>query len=642
MKLSVSLLRSVLAVSCLLPVMNTCVAASPANTLSPTEERGGWRLLFDGKSGKGWRNYQKDALGDGWKIADGVIEWTKKGAGDIITDEQFENFELTLEYRISKGGNSGLMFHVTEEEKRPWQTGPEVQIQDNVDGHDPQKAGWLYQLYKPRKPAWVKGFEKQAGLEAPDTEDATRPAGQWNHLYLRISPRGCEVAMNGVSYYKFNKGSDDWNKRVAKSKFAKMAKFGKATKGHICLQDHGNQVAFRNIKVRELNAKGEVTTRAKTDTLPLKGVEAFPNISWEGWEGVDDNGKVQNFRPIVVTHGNDGSNRIFVASQRGAIYVFPKSDDAGEAKLFLDIREKVHPWKRDNEEGLLGLAFHPDYKKNGQFFVYYSSEKELRTSVVSKFTVSDDPDKADPKEEVIMKLKQPFANHNGGSICFGKDGYLYIALGDGGSRNDPMKNGQNLGTLLGSMLRIDVDSKADGKNYGIPADNPFVKVKGAQPEIFAYGFRNIWRMSVDRQTGDVWAADVGQDFWEEVNVVTKGGNYGWSVQEASFLFNNVAGEGELIDPVWEYDHQAGKSITGGYVYRGSRLPELAGNYLYADFISGQIWALEYDRASGKASKNRSIATTGFPVLAFGEDQDGEVYYTMETVTGKGIYKFVRK
>ncbi|HAD62392.1 MAG TPA: glucose dehydrogenase, partial [Planctomycetaceae bacterium] len=304
--------------------------------------------------------------------------------------------------------------------------------------------------------------------------------------------------------------------------------------------------------------------------------------------------------------------------------------------------EKVHPWKRDNEEGLLGLAFHPDYKKNGQFFVYYSSEKELRTSVVSKFTVSDDPDKADPKEEVIMKLKQPFANHNGGSICFGKDGYLYIALGDGGSRNDPMKNGQNLGTLLGSMLRIDVDSKADGKNYGIPADNPFVKVKDAQPEIFAYGFRNIWRMSVDRQTGDVWAADVGQDFWEEVNVVTKGGNYGWSVQEASFLFNNVAGEGELIDPVWEYDHQAGKSITGGYVYRGSRLPELAGNYLYADFISGQIWALEYDRASGKASKNRSIATTGFPVLAFGEDQDGEVYYTMETVTGKGIYKFVRK
>ena len=149
-------------------------------------------------------------------------------------------------------------------------------------------------------------------------------------------------------------------------------------------------------------------------------------------------------------------------------------------------------------------------------------------------------------------------------------------------------------------------------------------------------------MSVDRETGDVWAADVGQDFWEEVNVVRKGGNYGWSVQEASFLFNNVAGRGELVDPVWEYDHQAGKSITGGYVYRGSRLPELAGHYLYADFISGQIWALKYDRASGKASKNLSIATTGFPVLAFGEDQDGEVYYTMETVTGKGIYKFVRK
>ena len=146
MKSSVSLLRSVLAASCLLPVLNHCVAEHPVNSLSSTEERGGWRLLFDGESGKGWRNYKKDKLGDGWKVADGIIQWTRKGAGDIITDEQFENFELTLEYRISKGGNSGLMFHVTEEEQRPWQTGPEVQIQDNVDGHDPQKAGWLYQL----------------------------------------------------------------------------------------------------------------------------------------------------------------------------------------------------------------------------------------------------------------------------------------------------------------------------------------------------------------------------------------------------------------------------------------------------------------------------------------------------------------
>jgi quinoprotein glucose dehydrogenase len=294
---------------------------------------------------------------------------------------------------------------------------------------------------------------------------------------------------------------------------------------------------------------------------------------------------------------------------------------------------------------LLGFAFHPDYRTNGRFYVYYSSAAEPRTSIVSRFNVSaKDPGKADPdSEQVVMKIPQPFSNHNGGSIAFGHDGYLYIALGDGGGRNDPMGHGQNLGTWMGSLLRIDVDHESNGRPYAIPKDNPFVQREGALPEIFAYGFRNIWRLTVDRTTGNLWAADVGQDFWEEINLVKRGGNYGWSVREASYPFNNkpTVSVDELVEPIWEYDHQVGKSITGGFVYRGTQLPELLGHYVYADFISGKIWALKYDESVGKVTQNLGIASTGFPVLAFGEDEAGEVYYMLETIDGKGIYRFER-
>lgn len=621
-----------------------CTAQVPVNGLSEAEQRGGWELLFDGKTTNGWRNYKSDKMGDGWKVNDGVIEWARKGAGDIVTTEQYENFELSLEYRISKAGNSGLMFHVTEEESKPWQTGPEIQIQDNVDGYDPQKAGWLYQLYKPMKPKWAAKAEANAGMSSPDVPDATRPVGEWNRIYLRISPRQCEVAVNGVVYYKFRKGDKDWNKKVAASKFAKFPNFGKPTKGHICLQDHGNPVAFRNLKIRKLTEQGDIPEIAE-QKLDLVGELAFPDLKWEGFEGVDENGRIRNIRPMTITHAGDGSNRIFAGTQRGAIYVFPNDKATKKALFFLDIREKVADWKKANEEGFLGLAFHPNYKDNGQFFVYYTSATEPRTSIVSRFNVSaDDPNKADvASEKVIMKIAQPFSNHNGGSIAFGKDGYLYIGLGDGGSLNDPLSNGQNLSTLMGSLLRIDIDQHDSGKNYAIPADNPFVDRKGAQREIFAYGFRNIWRMTVDRKTGDIWAADVGQDFWEEINVVKKGGNYGWSVREASSPFKNVSAtsEDQLINPVWEYDHQTGKSITGGFVYRGSRIPELQGKYLYADYISGRIWALGYDSESGKVTSNESIATAGFPVLAFGEDEAGEIYYSIETVNGESLFHFSR-
>jgi hypothetical protein len=221
---------------CLMPA--TGLLAEAPNTLSPTEVKEGWKLLFDGTSTTGWRNYKKDAVGPGWQVVDGELRRVEKGAGDIITADEFGAFEVMLDYKISPEGNSGLMFHVTEENPKPWQSGPEIQIQDNVAGHDPEKAGWLYQLYK------------------PDT-DATKPAGEWNTLRVLITPTACETSMNGVKYYSFVKGGPEWNERVGQSKFSTMPAFGKATKGHLALQDHGDLVSFRNIKIRPLDAKVE-------------------------------------------------------------------------------------------------------------------------------------------------------------------------------------------------------------------------------------------------------------------------------------------------------------------------------------------------------------------------------------------------
>ncbi len=227
------MLKSLFALSVACIVSTSFVAADgPANTLTDEEKAAGWMLLFDGTSTDQWRNYQKEGISDGWKVADGVLTRAAKGAGDIITRQKFGSFEIVLDYRISKGGNSGLMYHVTEDGKTPWQTGPETQIQDNVDGHDPQKAGWLYQFY-------------------PAEKDATRPAGEWNTLRVLITPERCVHTMNGEKYVEYVKGSDDWNAKLAASKFSKFPQFGVATTGHICLQDHGNEVSFRNIKIRE-------------------------------------------------------------------------------------------------------------------------------------------------------------------------------------------------------------------------------------------------------------------------------------------------------------------------------------------------------------------------------------------------------
>ena len=601
---------------------NEPVAAT--GTLSQPEKLSGWEMLFDGTTTEKWRNYKKDAVSDGWKVEEGALVRFGKGAGNIITKEKYKYFELSLEYKISKGGNSGIMFHVTEEFNQPYQSGPEIQVQDNVDGHDPQKAGWLYQMYQPR-----------GGL------DATRPVGEWNQVFLRIHPQQCEVSMNGNLYYRFKLGSKDWKAKVAKSKFAKWEGFGDAGEGHICLQDHGNLVSYRNIKVRRLSDEGSAP-QPITGKLGMKGELAFPNLKWDGWSAIDDGGNIRPLRIMEITYAKGDGNRLFAAAQNGAVFAFENRRDVEKADLVLDLRDTVTQWntRGANEEGLLGLAMHPNFSKNGQFFVYYTHKEDHR-SVVSRFVMKNG--KVDRSaEEVILEMPQPFQNHNGGSIEFGPDGFLYIGTGDGGFRNDPEINGQNLSSLLGKILRIDVDGDSAGK-YGVPADNPFVGVKGARGEVYAFGLRNPWRISFDKASGRLWAGDVGQELWEEVNVIKKGGNYGWSRREGDFAFGNKKQPNidvSPVGPVWAYDHLAGKSITGGRVYNSDRIAALQGKYIYADYVTGSVWALSYDPATGKATANEQVIAGGVPILAFGEDQNGEIYYTLANAKEQ-IFRFTK-
>lgn len=612
--------RPLMLAVCLLPLASLA-AAGEANTLSEAEKRAGWKLLFDGNTTDGWRNYQAEDISEGWQVRDGQLVRAEKKAGDIITRQTFGAFELMLDYKISKGGNSGVMFHVTEDSARPWHSGPEVQIQDNVDGHDAQKAGWLYQLY-------------------PGETDATKPAGEWNTLYLRIAPDQCAIFMNGVRYSRFKMGTPDWERRVAASKFAKFENFARADEGHICLQDHGNVVAFRNIKIRELDGNPE-SLNPIDGTLAVKTVPAFTKLTWTDWSPIDESGRVQPLRPIVLTSPDDGTNRIFVATQRGVIHSFPNSHAAVDTNVFLDLSSKVRYDDRQNEEGLLGLAFHPDYRQNGEFVVYYTTTDAPHTSVVSRFRVSaDDPNRADPQsEEELLRIEQPFWNHNGGTVAFGPDGYLYVGLGDGGAANDPHGNGQNLGTLLGSILRIDVDKKDEGLNYAIPRDNPFYGQEGARGEIWAHGLRNVWRLAFDSKTGALWAGDVGQNLYEEINIIEKGGNYGWNLREAHHPFGSsgVAARSDLIEPIWEYDHEVGKSITGGVIYRGETFPELQGAYIYGDYVTERIWALKYDRASGRVLWNKAIQSRGLPVISINAGPDGEVYFLVVSPQGRGLF-----
>ena len=422
----------------------------------------------------------------------------------------------------------------------------------------------------------------------------------------------------------------------------------------ICLDPSGKNILVPDMTTGTLTAVPIKIPGWEVDEspLPLETAVAFPQLKWTGWKGETDSGKIVPIRPIVLTHAGDGSNRVFVATEHGVIHVFPNDQAVKETKIFLDIQERVSYNDNQNEEGFLGLCFHPKYKDNGEFFVFYTpkyettkGKKQNLKNRVSRFKVSkDDPNKADvASEEVLLTFDKPFWNHDGGTICFGPDGYLYVTHGDGGAANDPFDNGQNLNSHLGKILRIDIDKKEDGRNYAIPKDNPFVGKENVKPEIWSYGWRNIWRMAFDRKTGQLWAGEVGQNLWEEINIVEKGGNYGWNRRESQHPFG-VKGMGlndKMIEPIWEYHHDIGKSITGGHVYRGPRLPELEGMYLYADYVSAKIWALKYDESKKRVVANRPIKDRAAPIMSFGEDEKGEVYLMTYTPTGKGIYWFVK-
>jgi glucose/arabinose dehydrogenase len=337
-------------------------------------------------------------------------------------------------------------------------------------------------------------------------------------------------------------------------------------------------------------------------------------------------------RPVFLAFPPGQPDRAFVVEQPGRIHTIDLANSPDESSLVLDIEERILRYEKGggNEEGLLSLAFHPDYAENATFYVHYSA-KEPRRGVLASFRTSkDNPTVADPaSEEIILEVPQPFGNHNGSTVLFGpKDGFLYMSLGDGGSGGDPLDNGQNLGTLLGSIIRIDVNNREGDLKYAIPEDNPFIKRKGARPEIWAYGLRNVWRMSFDRETGALWAADVGQGLWEEIDIITRGGNYGWDIREGFHPFQGGRSEDPLLDPVHEYNHHAGLSITGGYVYRGSRLKRLIGAYIYGDYATARIWALRVAEDGTVTDKEILIREEGDPSInvgSFSEGPDGELY-----------------
>ncbi|MFD0798527.1 PQQ-dependent sugar dehydrogenase [Maribacter chungangensis] len=358
--------------------------------------------------------------------------------------------------------------------------------------------------------------------------------------------------------------------------------------------------------------------------------EAFPSLSFN--------------LPVEIQNASDGSNRLFVVEQQGTIKVFPNTDQvtSEQVRTFLDISKKVS-YSSGQEIGLLGLAFHPEFESNGYIFVYYIDSPNNYRINISRFQVSSsDPNLIDPNSETVIAQfmkNQAESNHNGGKITFGPDGYLYISVGDGGGGGDPLGNAQNLNSIFGSILRIDVDINGDNPvernpelpngNYEIPSDNPRIGQSGLD-EIYAWGIRNTWKMSFD-VTGRLWGADVGQNASEEINIISNGGNYGWNRFEANANYRTTPGLTTTPDikPIFSYDHTAGdKSITGGYVYRGNLTSaSLQNKYIFGDYLTGRVWALTYNEGTGAANSELLFRASGESISSFGEDEAGELYFS---------------
>jgi glucose/arabinose dehydrogenase len=391
-----------------------------------------------------------------------------------------------------------------------------------------------------------------------------------------------------------------------------------------------------------------VALAATAQPLPrIKIVSTFPALTLN--------------QPVWMSESPDNSGRFFIVERAGCIVVVQKGTDGAQSREFLNITSR-QPFV-GVEEGLLSIAFHPGFSTNGLFYIYYnqqeSSEQDTNhhpllphRSVISEMKVSaTDSNRADlASERIVMEVPQPpFGNHKGGQIGFGPDGYLYVGLGDGGKADDPSNNGQNTATMLAKILRIDVNTRTvlgSGKfqeklAYGIPRDNPFVREplmagNGARHEIYALGLRNPWRYSWDRQTGEMWVGDVGQNLWEEIDLIVKGGNYGWCVREGAHHFKPGPPGAEYIDPVIEYphkpgllkesqfpNHSIGLCVIGGYVYRGKKYPPLQGIYLYADYNLGTIWGMRYQ--DGKVTTYGTLLEQPKNIASFAEDADGELY-----------------
>ncbi|MDQ3020918.1 MAG: PQQ-dependent sugar dehydrogenase [Bacteroidota bacterium] len=367
-------------------------------------------------------------------------------------------------------------------------------------------------------------------------------------------------------------------------------------------------------------------TKAQYEIVP-----AFPNLAAFS-------------RPIELLNAGDGSNRLFLVQQRGIIYVFNDSQETSNRKIFIDISSKVSQTYFDH--GLLGMAFHPDYDNNHHFYVYFTFDSASTTapfwSRVSRFTssITDSDTALINTELILLTVPQPRPGHKGGKISFGPDGNFYISFGDGGIGGNPASNGQNKSTLLGKILRINLDDVSVGQKYSIPSTNPFFQnTEGFKEEIYAYGVRNIWKFNFDYSTGLLWAGEVGQSAYEEINLIENGKNYGWAELEGYHCYGNLkcdSSDTNFTPPIIEYPHDSGSAVTGGYVYRGSLHPDLYGKYIFGDYIQGKIWGLTYEGIN--PSSYVQLLDTDFGISTFGTDESNEIYFCKFSQTNGTIYK----